>query len=504
MKGVTCMVGLTMAVSLAGCSLGMSYSQEGDQGSISLGGGVGDPSPAPSLDRSLPPEVAPPPGVTLPDQVRFTLDNGLRVVLVERHRVPMVAVRILIPGGGGAVEAHQAGLAVLTAEMLDEGTTTRSAMEIAEGVERLGASLRSSAGWDASTVSLRVVKPRVKGAFEILSDVLMNPSFPEEELERVRREQLDWILQSMDEPSVLANNAFANVLFGEEHIYGQPLGGTRTGVEALTREAVTTFYRDRYVANNSIMIVVGDIDEEETRELLDGTLAAWQTGSPRSLVRPRAPDVPSATIFVVDKPGAAQSEIRVGRIGVDRGTEDYFGLTVLNTVLGGSFTSRLNMKLREEKGYTYGAGSFFDMRLWEGPFVARSGVQSEVTDSAVVDFMREIRRMSEEEIPEEELTRGRNYLALRLPQQFESVSDIASRLSELLLYGLPEDFYDVYVDRVLETEAAGIQALAKRHLDPEDMVIVVAGDRATIEEPLRRLGIGEVVIIPDPERDSGS
>lgn len=502
MKGVACMVGLTVAVSLAGCSLRMSASDE----SVTLGAGVGGggSSPAPSFDRSVPPEVGPPPGITLPDQVRFTLDNGLRVVLVERHQVPVVAVRLLMPGGGGAVEPHQAGLAILTADMLDEGTTTRSAMEIAEGVEGLGASLRSSAGWDVSTVSLRVVKPRVKGAFEILSDVLMNPSFPEEEMERVRREQLDRILQSMDEPSALANNAFANVLFGEEHVYGQPLGGTRTSVEALTREAVTTFYRDRYLANNSIMIIVGDIDEGETRELLDGTLAAWQTGSLRSLVRPRMPDVPSGTIFVVDKPGAAQSEIRVGRIGVDRGTDDYFGLTVLNTVLGGSFTSRLNMRLREEKGYTYGAGSFFDMRRWEGPFVARSGVQSEVTDSAVVEFMREIRRIGEEEIPEDELTRGRNYLALSLPQQFESVSDIASRISELLLYGLPDDFYDTYVDRVVETDAAGIRALAERHLDPEEMVIVVAGDRATIEEPLRRLGIGEVVILPGPESDSGS
>ncbi len=504
MKGVACMVGLTVALSLAGCSFGMSYRQEGDQGSINLGAGVGEPAPVPSLDRSVPPEVGSPPGVTLPDQVRFTLDNGLRVVLVERHQVPVVAVRLLIPGGGGAVEPHQAGLAVLAADMLDEGTTTRSAMEIAEGVERLGASLGSFAGWDASVVSLRVVKPRLEGAFEILADVIMNPSFPQEELERVRREQLDRILQSMDEPRALADNAFVNVLFGEEHAYGQPLSGTRESVGVLTREAVADFYRDRYVANNSILIVVGDIDEEEIRGLLNGTLAAWRRGSPRSLARPRTPDLRSAAVYVVDKPGAAQSEIRVGRIGVDRGTEDYFGLTVLNTVLGGSFTSRLNMKLREEKGYTYGAGSFFDMRLWEGPFVARSGVQPEVTDSAVVEFLAEIRRIGEEEIPEEELTRGRNYLALRLPQQFESVSDIGARLSELELYGLPDDFYDVYVDRVLETEAAGIRALAERHLDPEEMVIVVVGDRATIEEPLRRLGIGEVVILPSPERDQGS
>jgi predicted Zn-dependent peptidase len=204
----------------------------------------------------------------------------------------------------------------------------------------------------------------------------------------------------------------------------------------------------------------------------------------------------------VDRPGAAQSEIRVGRVAVDRATPDYFPLTVLNTVLGGSFTSRLNSTLREEKGYTYGAGSGFSMRTEPGPFVASAAVHTPVTDSAVVEFLREIRRIREEPVPEEELERAKRYVALRQPQRFETVGDVAARLSEMVLYELPADYWAEYVERTLAVDAAEVQRVAREHLDPDRMIVVVAGDRAVIEAPLRALGM-PVVVLP-PAADPGS
>jgi predicted Zn-dependent peptidase len=407
-----------------------------------------------------------------------------------------VSLQLQFRGGASAHPAAKAGLASLVADMIDEGTAKRSALEIADAVDLLGATLTSSAGYDASQLRLGVLRARFAEALAIVADVVMRPTFVEAELERVRRERLARVVQRSDVPAALADDAFARVLYGTDHPYGAPLLGTQESLAALTREDVAAFHRDRYAPAQGTLVVAGDVSREALDSLLVEAFAGWSGRGVDPAPLPGAPDHAARTIYLVDKPGAAQTEVRVGRVATARGTDAYYPLSVLNTVLGGSFTSRLNAKLREEKGYTYGAGSFFDMRRAPGPFEAMAAVATPVTDSAVVDFVREIDRMREEPVPSEELERAKNYMALRLPQRFESLDDVVQRLAEVALHDIPLDFWEGYVGGVQAVDAPALLTAASAVLGTGRMAIVVAGDRAVIEEPLRALGLGPVVVLP--------
>jgi predicted Zn-dependent peptidase len=340
-----------------------------------------------------------------------------------------------------------------------------------------------------------VLRSRFQEALSVLADVVMNPTFPEAELERVRRERLARVVQRSDMPAALADDAFAEVLYGAGHPYGAPLLGTQASLERLTRDDVAAFHRARYAPAQATLVVAGDLTRAALDSLLADALAGW-TGRGVSPPPPPPPPPPRGrSIYLVDKPGAAQSEVRVGHVAVARDTDAYYSLTVLNTVLGGSFTSRLNSKLREEKGYTYGAGSFFDMRRAPGPFQATAAVATPVTDSAVMDFVREIERMGAEPVPAAELERARNYLALRLPQRFESLDDVVRRLAELVTYDIPLDFWVGYVDGVEAVDETAVMEAARHMLDTGRTSIVIAGDRASIEEPLGALRLGPVVVL---------
>ncbi|HKJ02716.1 MAG TPA: pitrilysin family protein, partial [Longimicrobiales bacterium] len=427
--GARFMVASWTVMSVAGCSMGMHYEPSdpatGEEGSITLGAqGGGGGRTRPALDRTVVPEVGPPESLELPEIQDYNLDNGLRVVLVERTALPLVSMELQFRGGAAAHLPAKAGLAGLTADMLDEGTTTRTALEIADAVDLLGASLSSTAGYDASQLRLSVLRSRFQEALDILADVVRRPTFPEADLERLRRERLSRVIQRSDVPAALADDAFTAVLYGADNPYGVSLLGTRATLESLTRDDVVAFHRERYAPGQATLVIAGDIHREDLDDYLAQAFAGWSGRGVDPDPIPAAPARAQRTIYLVDKPGAAQSEVRVGRVGVGRDSDAYYPLSVMNTVLGGSFTSRLNAKLREEKGYTYGAGSFFDLRRAPGPFEASAAVATSVTDSAVVDFVREIDRMASEAVPEKELDRARNYLALRLPQRFESVDDV--------------------------------------------------------------------------------
>ncbi len=485
------------AISLTGCAVGMSVSSDTESGHVAVGVGAGGAGTSgAALDRSRAPGVGQPPTMEMPEIQDYRLDDGMRVVLVERSELPLVSLELQLRGGASAHPARKAGLAALTADMMDEGTRTRSALQIADAVDLLGASLSSTAGYDASSVRLSVLSPRLSEALDILADVVADPTFPPAELERIKKERLGRVIQRSDQPGALADDAFARVLYGPEHPYGEPLLGTDATLRALTRDDVVAYHRARYVPGMATLVVVGDV----TRAVLDsvlGTAFAGWSGHGEDVPAPAATTAkPGHHIYIVDKPGAAQSEIRIGRVAVSRSTDAYYPLVVLNTVLGGSFTSRLNQNLREEKGYTYGARSFFDMRRGPGPFEASAAVATPVTDSAVLEFVREIDRVRDEPVPAEELARARNYLALRLPQHFESDADVVRMLSDLVRYDLAPDFYSGYVNAVLGVSAADVARAADRELGSSRMAIVVAGDRAAIEEPLERLGVGEVTVLP--------
>lgn len=454
------------------------------------------PDAAP-LDRRTAPAVGLPAPLDPPRTVRFALDNGLGVVLVERPGLPLVAGEMVIRGGSSTLSPDRAGLSALAADMLDEGTGRRSAVEIARAFDALGARFRTASGWDAAFVEFDVLSSRLERTLALAGELLTDHTVPPDELERVRRERLTRIVQRRDRPRALADDALARILYGPRHPYGRRVLGDRESLEAITRDEVVTYVRRHYHAGNATLVLVGDVSRARLEPLLERTLGGWRGGDPVPLEEPDAPEEEGGrTIHLLDRPGASQSQVRVGRVAAARTSRDYFPLTVLNTVLGGSFTSRLNTRLREEKGFTYGAGSVFAMRRWPGPFVASSSVHTPATGAAVEAFVAEIRRIRDEPVPEAELHRARSYVAYRLPQRFESARDVASRFGEQVLYDLPQDVYDRYVERVLEVDAPAVRAAARGHLDPDDLSVVVVGDRARVEDDLRALDIGPVVPHP--------
>ena len=455
--------------------------------------------PAEPLDRNVVPPLGPPPTVTLPPATRHTLSNGLEVIVVRQPELPVVDVELVVRAGAATDPVGKAGRAELTADLLDEGTATRDALALSEAFDQLGASLSTGAGWDASRVRLHVLSGRLAPALELFGDIVRNSAFAQTEFDRKRSETLTAILQEQDEPASLARDAFAELVYGAAHPYGLPLMGTRSTVEGLTRADVLDYYRTWYRPNNAFMVVVGDVRAESLVPMLERALGAWRRADVPATSLPGAPAAVPTAIHIVDKPGAAQSEIRIGQVGVARSTMDYFPLLVMNTVLGGSFTSRLNTRLREERGYTYGAGSIFDMRASAGPFSARAGVFTDVTDSALVVFMREIWQLRDEPVGADELSRAKNNLALGFPGRFETAGETAALLADAALYGLPPEFFTSYVERVLAVTASDVQRVAREYLDPDRLVIVVAGDREKIEARLAPLGLGPVNVRAVPQ-----
>ncbi|HEX6589739.1 MAG TPA: pitrilysin family protein [Longimicrobiales bacterium] len=432
------------------------------------------------------------PELSLPNPVRRMLANGLEVILVEQHELPVVDVRLVVRAGAASDAPADAGRATLLADLLDEGTTTRTTLQLADELEFLGAELTTDAGWDATYANLHVLRPRLDEALELMADVVLHPAFPEDEVERKRAERLAALIQQRDEPRFLASNAFASVLYGRAHPYGISTLGTNESIRALEREELLRTYRAFFRPGHAFMVVAGDVTMSELMPMLERHFGEWEDEHVSLPDLPAPPAAGATAVHIVDKPGAAQSEIRVGQIGVARDTPDYFPLLVMNTMLGGSFTSRLNMNLREDKGYTYGARSGFDQRMGAGPFTAAAAVETAVTDSAVVEFLREMRRIRDERVSDAELDRAVNYIAYGLARRFETTGDIASNVADAELYALGDDYFDRYVARVRAVTADDVHRVARTYLDPAHWAIVIAGDRAVIEDRLRALGIGDV------------
>ena len=447
-------------------------------------------------DRSRPPRLPPPPALRVPAVQTATLPNGLEIAVVEMHKVPVVDVTLLVDAGTVRDPDSLPGLATFTALMLQQGAGSRSALDIADEAAFLGASLNTSASYDGAEASLHVPKRRLGPALDLLADVVLRPTFPDSEVARQRDLRRAQILQQQDQPVVMANIAFAAIVFGAAHPYGRPTNGTEASTAALSRDRVVDFYRSYYRPNGARLLVVGDVTLEEARQLVAARWGGWApvAAAPEPAATP--PAGAPRTIYLVDKPGAAQSVFRIGQVGVSRSTPDYFALEVLNTILGGSFTSRLNQNLRETHGYTYGASSQFAMRRQAGPFVAASSVVTAKTDSALIEFLRELRRIRDDSVPQAELDKARAYVTLGLPGEFETTRGAAQQFAELLEYGLPLDYFASYIPRINAVTATDVQRVARQYLDPGHLAIVVVGDKSQIESGLAALHEG-----PIAERD---
>jgi predicted Zn-dependent peptidase len=447
-------------------------------------------------DRSRPPSVGAPPSLNLPTIQKRQLANGLPVWLVELHEVPVVQVELVVTRGSANDPAGEFGVASLTASMLEEGAGSRSSLEVADAVDFLGADLTTASGTDSSVVRLHVPVARLADALPIMADVALRPTFPKDELERLRRERLTAIIQARDDPPTIDALAFNRALYGTTHRYGTAISGTAQTISALTTDDLRAFYAATYLPSTSTLLVGGDVTMDKALPLLEARFGGWQPAA----TAPPVPTIPTPaepaarTIYLVDKPGAPQSQIRIGAVGVARSTPDYFPIQVLNTILGGSFSSRLNMNLREKHGYTYGAFSQFDMRIGAGPFVASAGVQTDKTADALKEFFNELTAI-DNPIPADELARGKNYIALRYPEGFETTGDISRRLEDAVVYRLPDDYFSKYVANITSVTAADVQRVAQRYIQPNHVTVVITGDLKTIEAPIRALNLGAVKIM---------
>ena len=447
------------------------------------------------IDRNLAPAPAAIRPFAFPRAHRNSLANGLAVLSARHGRLPIVTAQVVVDAGAARQDLIKAGLAHLTAGALDAGTLTRTGDQLAWEFESIGVELEAEAGWDAILVQVTAPTPRLEPALALLADVVRNPCFPEAEVRRLRDEQIAAILQRRKEPRALANDMAAEFIFGKDAPYGRPLLGTEGYVRDLTRDDVAAFHREFFVPAFASLMLVGDIDDPDARVLAERHFADW-TGSPSARPPAAMPDgvARGTTVHIVDRPDAVQSEIRVGHVGVARDHQDYFPLIVLNTLLGGAFTSRLNLNLRERHGFTYGVRSAFGFRRAPGPFVIQTAVATEVTARAVEEILRELHAIRDQGASDEEVENARLYLSGIIPLELQTTQQLAERLADIEIFDLPDDYFDSYATRIAAVTRADVERVARERIHPDRLAIVIVGDASAVREGMRELECGEVEV----------
>jgi len=435
----------------------------------------------PFSPRALPaPVLGAPPVPRVPRPERWTLASGLRVVAVPRTGIPQVALRLVIPAGSSADPREYPGTSALVAALLTEGTLSLDAEALNARIDALGASVSAHGGHDYAEVEMTLLGGTLEEGVPLLAELATRPSFPEDETERVRAEALDAIAARADEPANVADDRALLEVFGDAHPYGRPSFGTEEGVGSVPREALAAFHAERYRPRGSVLIAAGDFDPAELRVVLERAFGHWE-GEVLPVPYPPVPERPANAGGHIALPweDSAQGEIRIGGAGLARTSPDWIVASVANYVLGGStILGRLGANLREEKGWTYGVRSAFSAGVVPGGWSAETAVGAEVTADAVREMLGEMRRMTEEPVPEEELKRARDALILSLPRAFETPSRVASRFATLEAYGLPDDYWETFPQQVAEVTPDDVLRVAREQFDPERLVTVTVGGEA--------------------------
>jgi len=447
-----------------------------------------------AVNRSRLPEPGPSPRVAFPAIEKSTLANGLRVWTVGHRQVPVVAFALLVTTGASADPAGLDGLAAITADMLDEGTGALSAIQIHEAIARLGAQLETDIGSDAMSLGFTVLARFADRALALLGDVVARPALRDDDFARVRQLRLHRLTQLRDVPSAIADRAFVSLVYGR-HPYGHtPIGSERT-LTAVTADDVRGFHRRAVRPSAATLIAVGDCDHDAVRRSAEAAFGAWSDAGDE--VSPDDTPWPApAKLNVVPRPGAPQSELRIGHVAAPRTTPDYHALVVANMVLGGQFTSRINMNLREEKGFTYGARTSFDFRRGPGPFVLQVGVQTSATAESIQESIREITEMrGSRPITADELRLAVAALTRGYARNFETADQIGRAATQLALYELPDTYFSEFVPRVEAVTVEGIADALARNLDPARLTTVVVGDYGVVGADLARIGLGDPVVM---------
>jgi zinc protease len=450
---------------------------------------------AADLDRTKIPSPKPAPEIHLPDIQKAKLANGLQVWLVEMHKLPTVAFNLVLQSGSERDPVTMPGLASMTAALLNEGTQTRDAMKVSNDLEAIGASVNVGASADGTSATLSVLSKNLDKGLEIYTDILTHPAFAQKDFERLRDQRVTGLIQQRDRPPMIASNAFNYVLYTASHPYGNNASGTEESLGKMTVADIQKFYSDNYRPNNGTLIVVGDVTMSQIKDKLDGMLSGWTSKDVASFTVPAPPQVDQTRVYLVDKPGAPQSEVRIGDPAVARNTPDFFPLLVMNRVLGGQFTSRLNLNIRERHGYTYGVSTRFTYQKGVGPFVAGGGIVSAKTDSALIEFVKEIDSMQQHGLTADELDFSKKGTVGGFALSFETPAQIAGALQNIVLYGLPDDYYRTYLQNIDKVSLDDVNRVASKYLKMKNMVVLVVGDLASIRPGIEKLNLGPITVL---------
>lgn len=429
------------------------------------------------------PEASAPRPLTLPKPISYKLPNGLAVVMLEDHRVPFVTFQLGVRVGDVHDPKGLEGLASMTAEMLTEGTKTRTSKEIAEEIDGMGAALKGASDSDFTIISGSALSEHQDKFFDIVADITRNPIFPEDELKLSKTNTIQALTLKRTDPDFLGSERFNKVVFGE-HPYSV-VAPSPESVGKLTQPELLKFHTDRYLPNVSTLVVVGDFDTEKMKQLIAAKFGGWKSGVAPSSSSGAPPAIKGSKIYLIDRPGSVQANVKIGNLGISKNDPDYFPTMVANQVLGGSSNSRLFMNIREQKGYTYGAYSGFSARKQPGAFAAGAAVRTPVTAPSLLEFLYELNRIRTIPVAQNELENAKKYIVGSFQLGFETQGSVAARLTEQKLYDLPDDYLANYTSRVLAVTADDVRRVAHKHIDYNDLVITIVGDAKSIEPELR-------------------
>ena len=459
--------------------------------------GAQQPKQAPAaFDRSAIPAAAPAPELHVPVWTTMKLSNGAELIVSPRHNLPLVSFAINFVGGSDQYDpAAKPGVGEFAGAMLTEGTSTKSGDDISNALQLLGTGVRISVGGENGAISFLSTTDKVENVLRIVEDMLVNPSFPNDAIERYRARRLVTLTQAKDRTASIAARVFPKVLYTDAHPYGRSI--SEQSVHAITRDDIVSFAKTYFTPGHAIISVVGDVEPNAVRQMVERVLTPWTSGgSMPSFDYPTTAAPKATTIYLVDKPGAAQSSFAIGLPGPARNTSDYFALEVLNTMLGGMFQSRLNANIREQKGYSYGVGSGFSYGKGPGPFEAGGDIVTAKTDSALIEFMKELKGIrGARPITDDELKTAEDNLVQGLPQSFSSVRAVNGSISDIFIENLPQDYYQHYAQNVRAVTKDDVTRVANKYIDVDHLAIVIVGDRKTIEQPLKNTGIAPVVVL---------
>jgi zinc protease len=463
------------------------------------------------FDRSAVPPLGPSPRYTPPQFLKRKLTNGLELRIVERHNLPIVTLDLIVKSGETLTPKGKEGLASIASSLLDEGTTSRSALQIAGELAEIGSSLGSHGALESITVSLTTLERHLERGMDLFTDVILNPSFPDKELGRLKLERLALLKARADDAEQTAADVFPRLIYGPDHPYGRPEQGTAASVQSLTRDDAIAFYEQVMVPGNATLVVVGDVRADAIGQALEARFRNWQPGPIPGNPLVSAPAAPPRgnRVYLIDKPAAAQSVLTVGKVGAARKSPDFYALLVMNAVLGGQFASRINLNLREDKGYSYGADSRFSFLKGPGPFEAGGPVQTAATRPSLVELFKELTDISgRRPVTESELSFAKERLIQGFPSRFETTFGLAGQLAALAAADLPDDTFEHYLERIEAVSKADVDRVARQYITPQTMTILVVGERSQIEKPLASLpfvpSIQRLDAQGNPVRDSAA